>query len=160
MSLKKKKKSPLAVLLFIAAILVAVLAIGLINNARSIQSKVDETTETNLASHEDNSTTEKENDIPTLDIQTEPKAGDSMPSPHFDLEKAATPRILGNPDAPVKISEHSSFTCGACSAFHKDNFKQIKKDYIDTGKAYLVFDDFPRNAFDIKNRCHSALCTG
>lgn len=67
----------------------------------------------------------------------------------FDIEKASTPRILGNPNAPVKISEHSSFTCGGCGLFHANNFKQIKRDFIDTGKAYLVFDDFPRNQFDI-----------
>ncbi len=67
----------------------------------------------------------------------------------FDLEKAKTPRILGNPDAPVKISEHSSFTCSHCGAFHETNFKNIKRDYIDTGKAYMVFDDFARNYVDL-----------
>jgi len=67
----------------------------------------------------------------------------------LDVEALGTPRILGNIDAPVKISEHSSFTCGGCARFHSENFKNIKRDYIDTGKAYLVFDDFPRNQYDI-----------
>lgn len=67
----------------------------------------------------------------------------------FDLENAKTPRILGNPNAPVKISEHSSFTCSHCGAFHETNFKNIKRDYIDTGKAYMVFDDFARNYVDL-----------
>lgn len=67
----------------------------------------------------------------------------------FDLEKASTPRTIGDTNAPVKISEHSSFTCGGCALFHANNYKSIKRDYIDTGKAYLVFDDFPRNQVDI-----------
>ena len=67
----------------------------------------------------------------------------------FNVEALSAPRILGNPDAPIKISEHSSFTCGACRAFHDVNYQKIKADFIDTGKAYLVFDDFPRNGVDV-----------
>ncbi len=70
-------------------------------------------------------------------------------SEDFDLEKAATPRILGDANAPVKISEFSSFTCPHCATFHANNFKEIKKEFIDTGKAYIVFDDFARNGIDI-----------
>lgn len=73
----------------------------------------------------------------------------SAPVNTVDAAALTTPRILGNPNAPVKISEHSSFTCGACAAYHRSNFKQLKAEYIDTGKAYLVFDDFPRNPVDI-----------
>ncbi len=67
----------------------------------------------------------------------------------FDLKKAATPRILGNINAPVKIVEHSSFSCPHCAQFHATNFKKLKSEYIDTRKAYLVFDDFPLNKHDI-----------
>ena len=68
---------------------------------------------------------------------------------NLDIESFSKPRILGDETAPLKISEHSSFSCGACGKFHKENFKKIKADYIDTGKAYLVFDDFPRNKLDV-----------
>lgn len=67
----------------------------------------------------------------------------------LDIDNLGTPRVLGDINAPVKISEHSSFTCGGCAAFHRDNFKKIKSDYINTGKAFLVYDDFPRNKEDI-----------
>ncbi len=67
-------------------------------------------------------------------------------SSDFDLEHAMTERILGNPRAPIKISEHSSLTCGHCGHFHDDVFPELKKAYIDTGKAYVVFSDFPLNA--------------
>jgi len=68
---------------------------------------------------------------------------------NLNIESLSKPRILGDETAPLKISEHSSFSCGACGKFHKENFKKIKADYIDTGKAYLVFDDFPRNKLDV-----------
>lgn len=64
----------------------------------------------------------------------------------IDVEAALKERILGDPNAPIKISEHSSLTCGHCGNFHKTTFKQLKEKYIDTGKAYIVFADFPLNA--------------
>ncbi len=64
----------------------------------------------------------------------------------FDLQSAKKERILGNPSAPIKITEHSSFSCGHCGKFHSDTFDAFKTAYIDTGKAYLVFSDFPLNA--------------
>ena len=64
----------------------------------------------------------------------------------IDLEAALNERVLGNPDAPIKISEHSSFSCGHCGNFHKNVFGEFKANWIDTGKAYLVFSDFPLNA--------------
>jgi protein-disulfide isomerase len=64
----------------------------------------------------------------------------------IDVNEALSDRILGNPSAPVKISEHASFTCGHCGEFHKTTFDALKTEFIDTGKAYLVFSDFPLNA--------------
>jgi len=64
----------------------------------------------------------------------------------FNLDSAQKERILGDTSAPIKISEHSSFSCGHCGKFHRETFGQFKAAYIDTGKAYLVFSDFPLNA--------------
>ncbi len=55
-------------------------------------------------------------------------------------------RTLGNPDAPVKIEEFASLTCGHCAAFHNSTFPQLKTKYIDTGKVFFTFTDFPLNA--------------
>lgn len=63
----------------------------------------------------------------------------------LDMETALKPRVLGDDSAPIKIAEHASFTCSHCGKFHKDTFEQLKAEYIDTGKAYLVFSDFPLN---------------
>lgn len=64
----------------------------------------------------------------------------------IDVQGALADRILGDVNAPVRISEHASLTCGHCAHFHKESFKEIKENYIDTGKAYIVFQDFPLNA--------------
>lgn len=45
---------------------------------------------------------------------------------------------LGSPDAPVKIVEYASYTCPHCAAFHAAVFKDLKKDYIDTGKVQFT----------------------
>ncbi|NJS40300.1 MAG: DsbA family protein [Rhodobacteraceae bacterium] len=45
---------------------------------------------------------------------------------------------LGSPDAPVKIVEYASFTCPHCATFHATVFKDLKRDYIDTGKVHFT----------------------
>ncbi|MCK5284361.1 MAG: thioredoxin domain-containing protein [Alphaproteobacteria bacterium] len=64
----------------------------------------------------------------------------------IDVEAALSDRIMGNSNSPIKISEHSSFACGYCGVFHETTLKELKEKYIDTGKAYFIFSDFPLNA--------------
>lgn len=47
--------------------------------------------------------------------------------------------VLGNADAPVTMVEYASYTCPHCAHFHADVFKDLKKDYIDTGKVKFVY---------------------
>ena len=47
--------------------------------------------------------------------------------------------IIGNKDSKVTLMEYASFTCPHCAQFHKDVFKQLKKDYIDTDKIKFVY---------------------
>lgn len=51
--------------------------------------------------------------------------------------------ILGKEDAPVTLVEFVDFKCPACKDFHTGIFPQIKKDFIDQGKAKMVFINFP-----------------
>lgn len=52
-------------------------------------------------------------------------------------------RTMGNADAPVKMYVFSSLTCSHCSYFHGVVLKDIEKKYIDTGKVFLTYIDFP-----------------
>ena len=47
--------------------------------------------------------------------------------------------VLGTADAPVTLVEYASYTCPHCAHFHETVFKELKKDYIDTGKVKFVF---------------------
>lgn len=51
--------------------------------------------------------------------------------------------VLGNKDAKVTIVEFSDFQCPFCRRFWVDSFPQLKSNYIDTGKAKLVYRHFP-----------------
>lgn len=47
--------------------------------------------------------------------------------------------VEGNPDAPVEVMEYASYTCPHCATFHSGPYKQLKSEYIDTGKIRFVY---------------------
>ena len=47
--------------------------------------------------------------------------------------------VLGNPDSKVVLTEYASYTCPHCANFHSAVFKDLKRDYIDTGKIKFVY---------------------
>ncbi|MFN4312337.1 MAG: DsbA family protein [Ferrovibrio sp.] len=51
--------------------------------------------------------------------------------------------VLGKPDAKITIIEYASLTCPHCASFHADILPALKTEYIDTGKAKLIYRDFP-----------------
>ncbi len=50
---------------------------------------------------------------------------------------------LGSDDAPIVMVEFSDFQCPFCKRYYEDSYKQLKSEYVDTGKVQLVFRDFP-----------------
>jgi protein-disulfide isomerase len=52
-------------------------------------------------------------------------------------------KVLGKEDAPVTIVEYASMTCPHCKNFHENALKEIKANYIETGKVKLIFREFP-----------------
>jgi protein-disulfide isomerase len=63
--------------------------------------------------------------------------------PRALLQITKDDRILGKPDAPITIIEYASLTCPHCAHFQGEVLPEIKKQWIDTGKAKLVLRDFP-----------------
>lgn len=51
-------------------------------------------------------------------------------------------RVLGDPNAPITIIEYASLTCSHCATFHRDTMPRLKREWLDTGRAKLVYRDF------------------
>ena len=51
----------------------------------------------------------------------------------------------GSPSAPITIVEWGDYQCTYCHLFHDSSLEVIKDEYIKSGKANLVFRDFPLN---------------
>ncbi len=51
--------------------------------------------------------------------------------------------FLGDKNAPVTIVEFSDYQCPYCRSFYNETLDQIKEKYIETGKAKLVYRDYP-----------------
>lgn len=51
--------------------------------------------------------------------------------------------VLGRQDAPVTLVVFEDFKCPNCKRFEEDFLPEIRSKYIDTGKARLVFLNFP-----------------
>ena len=47
--------------------------------------------------------------------------------------------VQGNPDATVEVIEYASYTCPHCATFHQSAYKDLKTNYIDTGKIKFVY---------------------
>ncbi|KKQ48345.1 MAG: DSBA oxidoreductase [Candidatus Shapirobacteria bacterium GW2011_GWE1_38_10] len=56
--------------------------------------------------------------------------------------------ILGDKNAPITIIEFSDYECPFCKRHFTDTYPKLIKEYIDTGKARLVFRDFPLSFHD------------
>ena len=69
-------------------------------------------------------------------------------------------RILGDPTAKITIEEYASLSCGHCANFHNEALAEIKKEYIDTGKAKLIFHDFPLDRTAMYGSMVSQCMTG
>ena len=65
--------------------------------------------------------------------------------------------VLGDKKkAKVAIVEYSDYECPFCKRFHADTFDTLVKTYVDTGKAIIVFRDFPLSFHDPKATLEAA----
>ena len=53
--------------------------------------------------------------------------------------------VIGDENAPITIIEYASLSCGHCADFHINRLPNLIEEFIDTGKAKIVFRDFPFN---------------
>ena len=52
---------------------------------------------------------------------------------------------IGDINAPITIIEYASLSCSHCADFHLNTLPELIESYVDSGKAKIVFRDFPFN---------------
>lgn len=69
--------------------------------------------------------------------------------------------VLGNKNAKITIIEFSDYECPFCLKFYEETLPQLKKEYIDTGKAKLIYRDFPLDIHpNAQKAAEAAECAG
>jgi protein-disulfide isomerase len=96
-----------------------------------------------------------------------PAGGDTAGLPDVPVPTPASiePRTLtalGDPDAPVTIVEYSDYHCPFCQRHYQETLPRLIENYVDTGRVYYVFKDFPiASLHPLAYRLHeAALCIG
>lgn len=57
-----------------------------------------------------------------------------------DIDRA---KAFGNPSAPLTIELFSDFQCPSCRNLHLQELPYLMRDFVNQGKAYLVYKEFP-----------------
>jgi len=57
--------------------------------------------------------------------------------------------VIGNPDAPLKLVEFASHTCGACAYFAENGSAPLQQDYVDTGVVSYEIRPLLRDPLDV-----------
>lgn len=65
-----------------------------------------------------------------------------VPVPKDPISIGTAP-VRGDRSAGVAIIEFADFECSACASFARDVEPALLRDYVDTGKAVIVFKHFP-----------------
>ena len=76
-----------------------------------------------------------------------------------DTIEALNDKTIGIESAPIKMVEFASLTCGHCATFHNEVFPKLKKKYIESGKIFFTYKDFPLDKYALKASV-IARCSG
>jgi protein-disulfide isomerase len=76
-------------------------------------------------------------------IEKQPRAGARPNVPTTASASTKGRPALGDPEAGVTVVEFTDYQCPFCSRFERSTFKQLKQNYIDTGKVRWVVLDMP-----------------
>ncbi|TMV04903.1 DsbA family protein [Ruegeria sediminis] len=76
---------------------------------------------------------------PAVELPNNPLVGQANAQETEIDTSSVVEMVQGAEDAPVEIIEYASFTCPHCASFHEGPYKQLKKDFIDTGKVKFVY---------------------
>tara|TARA_B100002049_G_scaffold111424_1_gene82206 strand:- start:728 stop:1393 length:666 start_codon:yes stop_codon:yes gene_type:complete len=81
-----------------------------------------------------------------------------MTRAHGGISTAMGSPILGDPSAPITIVEFGDYQCHQCYNWFHNTKPMIMRDYIETGKANLVFVDFAFLGRDSPKASQATYC--
>ena len=81
-----------------------------------------------------------------------------MTRTHGSISTALGSPILGDPLAPITIVEFGDYQCHQCYNWFHNTKPMIMRDYIETGKANLVFVDFAFLGRDSPKAAQASYC--
>ncbi|MFZ4763050.1 MAG: thioredoxin domain-containing protein [Alphaproteobacteria bacterium] len=134
-------------------ILVAVASPALAEDAAQMLVKPPAKQETTPLTTADTKTTDTKADT-KVDTKASPTDSANQPAtatakPVIDnginITEALAERSIGAENAPVKIIEYYSLSCGHCAMFHKQTLPLLKLEYVDKGLLKITFRDYPLN---------------
>lgn len=70
----------------------------------------------------------------------------------------STELVIGKTDAPITIIEYGDYKCPKCNDFHQKAGKDIRRDWVDSGKAKIVYRPFPLFGEDSGLALYASFC--
>lgn len=66
----------------------------------------------------------------------------AITEPEFVQRPQAEGNAMGDPNAPITLTEYSDFQCPYCARFWRDTESKLADAYVATGKVYFVYRSF------------------
>ena len=86
------------------------------------------------------------------DLPAKPAEARTTPAANWNTVIAVTPqgtRVVGNPDAGLKLVEYVSYTCPHCAHFEIASSAQLKMSFVATGKGSIEVRHVLRDPIDL-----------
>lgn len=65
------------------------------------------------------------------------------PAERVTYDQIVSDRAMGVKNAPIMLEDFADYECPACKLLFESTTGQVIRNYVDTGKVYLVHHDFP-----------------
>ncbi|MBI2285325.1 DsbA family protein [Candidatus Saccharibacteria bacterium] len=86
-------------------------------------------------------------------VNSEPAGSESEQAQQYQSEL-----IIGSLDAPATIIAYEDFKCPTCNQFHQNAERQIREDYVNSGKLKIIFRPYPVYNEDAGEALYGAYC--
>lgn len=90
-----------------------------------------------------------------------PAQSERFAPPRVQMKLGALEYALGSATAPVTLVEFTDYQCPFCRRFQADDWPQLKRNYVDTGKVRFIVRDLPLSFHsNARPAAEAAHCAG